>query len=112
MKSFFAAGVFLIVFGSVAHAQVEDFTLENQEVMETDSMEILDANQVDPQRIIRRVYECRARNARGQTFRGIDRNRGQAQRRALRNCYQYSRACQVVSCRTQWRIGAAEEINQ
>jgi len=110
MRNYFAGIVFLFAFGNLGLAQAENLNTEALGLTETEVMAVVESDQVDPNRIVRRVYECRARNARGQNFSGIARNRFQARREALRNCYQYSRSCQIVNCRVQWRIGAIEDV--
>ena len=105
MKKIFAAGIFTLSFLSVGPVLANDFSEEG-----IDSAEVMDLNSTSgelyPEDIrVRKVYQCRARNARGQNFTARAPSRGIAQRRAINHCYNYSARCRLVGCTVKWQVG-------
>lgn len=52
----------------------------------------------DNGRVVNRRWVCYAENRRGQLFRAVGRNQGQVQRRAMNQCFNYSRQCRPLGC--------------
>lgn len=111
MKKKIAAGVFLLTLGVTGAAQAEDFTPGIQGLTDAE-MTALDSDPAAMGIEFGRVYECRARNGRGQVFEAQARSRSQARRRALNHCYSYrSHRCDIVSCKGKWAIGFGDGRN-
>lgn len=95
----------MLAVSAVGTAQAQDFEPGIQDLTDAE-MSQLDSNPEAVDIRFGRVYECRARNARGQVFEAQARSRVQAQRRALNRCYSFRSArCNVVSCQSKWAIG-------
>lgn len=60
--------------------------------------QIMDQLNADPSAAVG-LFECWARNERGQHFRAVDRFPARAQDMAMRECYRYSRFCYAEGCR-------------
>ncbi len=113
VKNLGAALSLVLAFSTTAYAQPE-VSGQESEIYQVEGMEL---NQIDailsagdasetmhwrddrrsPRRP--RYHECAVRDRRGYHYRGIGRNVRQAARRALRQCFQYSNACEIVACR-------------
>lgn len=105
MKNSVATGVFLLALGVVGTARAEGFAPGIQGLTDIE-MAQLDQNPSAVGIEFGRIYECRARNGRGEVFEAQARSRRQAQQRAMNRCYSYrSSHCNILSCKGKWAIG-------
>jgi hypothetical protein len=99
-KSILVALLFASLAATSAFAEQVDVDVDFNNLVSADEMsEVMSTDHFDDHFNRPRFFRCFAENRRGMRFEGMGRSPGEAQERALRQCYQRgSRTCKPMGC--------------